>query len=466
MRKSKKTLPLGDNLIENYKNFLNNGKTERECVSQIIKAAEANGYKDISTFKTIKSGDKVYVTKMNKAVALFQIGSAGIEEGMNILGAHIDSPRLDAKQNPIYEKDFITYLNTHYYGGIKKYQWVTLPLAIHGIVCRTDGSSVTVNIGEDEIDPVFCISDILPHLAQDQMKKTGAEIVKGEDLDVIIGSINPSKKDEKADDEKKKDKKKKKDEKLTSKKIILELLRKKYDIEEKDLESAELEIVPAGKARDCGFDRSLILGYGQDDRSCAYTSFAALMDSAPEFKTSCCLCVDKEEIGSVGATGMGSHVFENAVAELIARMPGGYSDLALRRCLSNSNMLSSDVNAAYDPINAGLYDKDNASFLGGGLVFNKYTGSRGKSGANDANPEFIAKLRGCMNNATVNYQMAELGKVDQGGGETIAYLASKYGMNVIDAGVAVLSMHAPWEITAREDIIQAYNGYRAFLKLK
>lgn len=466
MRKSKKTASIGENLIENYKNFLNNGKTERECVSQIIKTAEANGYKNVYSCKTLKAGDKVYVQKMNKAIALFQIGSDSIENGMNILGAHIDSPRLDAKQNPLYEKDFVTYLNTHYYGGIKKYQWVTIPLAIHGIVCKTDGTSINVNIGEDEIDPVFCISDILPHLAQDQMKKTGADIIKGEDLDVILGSIVPTKKEEAKDDEKKKDKKKKKEEKLTGKKIILNLLQKKYGIEEKDLESAELEIVPAGKTRDCGLDRSLILGYGQDDRSCAYTSFAALMDSPAQFRTSCCLCVDKEEIGSVGATGMGSHMFENAVAEVIARLSGGYSDLTLRRCLANSSMLSSDVNAAYDPLNTGLYDKDNASFLGAGLVFNKYTGSRGKSGASDANPEFIAKLRGCMTSAGVAYQMAELGRVDQGGGGTIAYLAAKYGMNVLDAGVSVLSMHAPWEITAREDITQAYNGYKAFLTLK
>lgn len=466
MRKSKKTASIGENLIENYKNFLNNGKTERECVSQIIKTAEANGYKSVYSCKSLKAGDKVYVQKMNKAIALFQIGTDSIENGMNILGAHIDSPRLDAKQNPLYEKDFVTYLNTHYYGGIKKYQWVTIPLAIHGIVCKTDGTSINVNIGEDEIDPVFCISDILPHLAQDQMKKTGADIIKGEDLDVILGSIVPSKKDETKDDEKKKDKKKKKEEKLTGKKIILNLLQKKYGIEEKDLESAELEIVPAGKTRDCGLDRSLILGYGQDDRSCAYTSFAALMDSPAPFRTSCCLCVDKEEIGSVGATGMGSHMFENAVAEVIARLSGGYSDLTLRRCLANSSMLSSDVNAAFDPLNAGLYDKDNASFLGAGLVFNKYTGSRGKSGASDANPEFIAKLRNCMTTAGVAYQMAELGRVDQGGGGTIAYLAAKYGMNVLDAGVSVLSMHAPWEITAREDIIQAYNGYKAFLTLK
>ena len=466
MKKSKKTALLGENLIENYKNFLNNGKTERECVSQIIKTAESYGYKNVFDCKSIKAGDKDYVQKMNKAIALFQIGSDSIENGMNILGAHVDSPRLDAKQNPIYEKDFVTYLNTHYYGGIKKYQWVTLPLAIHGVVCKTDGTSISVNIGEDEIDPVFCISDILPHLAQEQMKKTGSEIIKGEDLDVILGAVIPSKKDESKDDEKKKDKKKKKEEKLTGKKIILNLLQKKYNIDEKDLESAELEIVPAGKARDCGLDRSLILGYGQDDRSCAYTSFAALMDSPATNRTSCCICVDKEEIGSVGATGMGSHIFENALAEVIARLPNGYSDLTLRRCLANSNMLSSDVNAAYDPLNNSLYDKENASFLSGGLVFNKYTGSRGKSGASDANPEFIAKLRNCMNTAGVTYQMAELGRVDQGGGGTIAYLAAKYGMNVIDAGVPVLSMHAPWEITSREDLVQAYNGYKAFLTIK
>ena len=436
-------------LISNYKHFLDNGKTERECVSQIIKGAREQGYKDISEYKTLKAGDKVYVQKMNKAIALFEIGTGNIEDGLNILGAHIDSPRLDAKQSPLYEKDFITYLNTHYYGGIKKYQWVTIPLAIHGVVCKTDGTTVNISIGEDASDPVFCISDILPHLAQEQMKKTGTEIIKGEDLDVIFGSIAPSKKEEKDSDDKKKE------EKNTSKKAILALLKEKYNIEEKDLESAELEIVPAGASRDCGLD----------DRSCAFTSFAAMMDSKAASRTNCCLCVDKEEIGSVGATGMGSHVFENALAEIIARLPEGYSDLTLRRALANSNMLSSDVNAAYDPLNAGLYDKDNASFLGGGLVFNKYTGSRGKSGASDANPEFIAKLRGCMNKANVRYQMAELGKVDQGGGGTIAYLAAKYGMNVIDAGVPVLSMHAPWEITARADLEHAYNGYKAFLTL-
>lgn len=460
MARTKKTTLLGENLVENYKIFLDNGKTERECVVQIIQKARENGYKDISEYAELKAGDKVYVQKMNKAIALFQIGSENIENGMNILGAHIDSPRLDAKQNPVYENNFITYLNTHYYGGIKKYQWVTLPLAIHGVICKTDGKTINVSIGENQEDPVFCISDILPHLAQEQMKRNASEIIRGEDLDVILGSYY-FKKEEKDE----KDKKKKKEEKITSKKIIVKLLKDMYGIEEKDLESAELEIVPAGKARDCGLDRSLIMGYGQDDRSCAFTSFAALMDSKPAKRTSCCLCVDKEEIGSVGATGMDSHMFENSVAEIIARLPGGYSDLTLRRCLANCNMLSSDVNAAFDPMNASLFDKNNTSFLGGGLVFNKYTGSRGKSGASDCNAEFIAKVRGTMEKSEVKYQMAELGKVDQGGGGTIAYLAAKYGMNVLDAGVSVLSMHAPWEITAREDIVQAYNGYKAFLQI-
>lgn len=460
MARTKKTTLLGENLVENYKNFLDNGKTERECVVQIIQKARENGYKDISEYAELKAGDKVYVQKMNKAIALFQLGSENIENGMNILGAHIDSPRLDAKQNPVYENNFITYLNTHYYGGIKKYQWVTLPLAIHGVICKTDGKTINVSIGENPEDPVFCISDILPHLAQEQMKRNASEIIRGEDLDVILGSYY-FKKEEKDE----KDKKKKKEEKITSKKIIVKLLKDMYGIEEKDLESAELEIVPAGKARDCGLDRSLIMGYGQDDRSCAFTSFAALMDSKPAKRTSRCLCVDKEEIGSVGATGMDSHMFENSVAEIIARLPGGYSDLTLRRCLANCNMLSSDVNAAFDPMNASLFDKNNTSFLGGGLVFNKYTGSRGKSGASDCNAEFIAKVRGTMEKSEVKYQMAELGKVDQGGGGTIAYLAAKYGMNVLDAGVSVLSMHAPWEITAREDIVQAYNGYKAFLQI-
>ena len=458
--KNDKKIPATE-LIKRYKNFLDNGKTERECVNQMIKIASENGYSSIETVDSLKPGDKVFVQKMNKAVAFFEIGSEKIENGFNILGAHIDSPRLDAKQKPLYEKDFIAYLNTHYYGGIKKYQWVTLPLAIHGVVCKTDGTAVNVKIGEKESEPVFCISDILPHLAQDQMRKTGTDLIKGEDLDLIIGSVSPYKKEDSDEKKSKKDSDKK-----SVKKMILKILKDEYGIEENDFESAELEIVPAGLSRDLGFDRSMILAYGQDDRSCAFTSFLALMNSSGAKRTNVCLCVDKEEIGSVGATGMGSHFFENAVAEVISRLEPSYSDLILRRALSNSFMLSSDVNAAYDPLNAGLYDKENSSFLGNGLVFNKYTGSRGKSGASDANPECIAKLRKCMDDAKVKYQMAELGKVDQGGGGTIAYLAAKYGMNVIDAGVSVLSMHAPWEITAAEDIVQAFNGYRAFLQIE
>ena len=451
-----------ESLINDYKSFLNNGKTERECASQIVAWAEKSGFRDVFKCDSLKSGDKVYVQKMNKAIALFVVGSEPIEKGMNILGAHIDSPRLDVKQNPLYERDFLVYLNTHYYGGIKKYQWVTLPLAIHGVVCKKDGSTVNVCVGEDEGAPVFCISDILPHLAQKQMKEAASDFIPGESLDLILGSGIPEKEDDSSDEKMKSEKK----DKITAKKAILSILKEKYGIEEADFGSAELEVVRAGKARDLGFDRSLILAYGQDDRSCAYTSARALIESEAGVRTNCCLCVDKEEIGSVGATGMGSHFFENALAEVIARLDGNYSELSLRRCLANCNMLSSDVNAAFDPMNADLFDKANASFLNGGIVFNKYTGSRGKSGASDANPEFIARLRGLLDKAEVKYQMAELGKVDQGGGGTIAYLAAKYGMNVLDAGVAVLSMHAPWEITAKEDIEQAFNAYKAFLTLE
>lgn len=447
---------MNEQLIKDYKAFLDSGKTERECVQMIIKAAEAKGYKNIEDCNKLKAGDKVYITKMNKAIALFEIGKDKIEKGLNILGAHIDSPRLDAKQNPLYEKDNISYLNTHYYGGIKKYQWTTIPLAIHGVVCKKDGTTVNVVIGEDEADPVFCISDILPHLAQEQMKDKASDFIKGEDLDLIMGSVVPLPKNATKEEKKEKEK---------SKKNILDLLKDKYGIEEEDFNSAELEIVPAGKARDLGLDRSLILAYGQDDRSCAFTSLAALLDSKAGNRTNCCLCVDKEEIGSVGATGMASNLFENMVSEVVARTEETYSELTVRRCLANSNMLSSDVNSAYDPMNPGLYDKDNASVLGGGIAFEKYTGSRGKSGASDANPEFIAKVRKAMDDAKVAYQMAELGKVDQGGGGTIAYHAAKYGMNVLDAGVAVLSMHAPWEITSKEDICNIYEGYKAFLNI-
>lgn len=437
------------NISESYKSFLKNGKTERECTSEIIRLAQEKGYVDINKVSRLKAGDKVYVAKWNKSIALFHVGSLPMENGMNILGAHIDSPRLDIKQNPLYESDFIVYLNTHYYGGIKKYQWVTIPLALHGVVCLKDGTTVKISIGEDPDDPVFCISDILPHLAQKQMEGNAKEFIPGEDLDIICGSgIVDSGVDK---------------EKESAKKNILELLKDKYGMEEKDFNSAELEVVPAGAPRDLGFDRSLILAYGQDDRSCAYTSVQAILDTEKTEKTLCCLCVDKEEIGSVGATGMASHFMENAVAEVIARLED-YSDLTLRRCLNNSIMLSSDVNSAYDPLNTGLYDKKNSSFLGGGIVFNKYTGSRGKSGASDADPEFIARLRNALDNADIKYQLAELGKVDQGGGGTIAYLAAKYGMYVLDAGVSVLSMHAPWEITSKFDIEEAYRAYREFLK--
>ena len=444
---------MDEKLIENYKDFLTNGKTERECVNQIVELAEKKGYKNIDDVTKLKKGDKVYIKQMNKAIALFEIGSDSLEKGINILGAHIDSPRLDAKQNPLYEKDCMVYLNTHYYGGIKKYQWTTLPLAIHGVVCQKNGKIINVVLGEDENDPVFCISDILPHLAQDQMKDKASDFIKGEDLDLIMGSVTPENKNSK-------------EEKNRGKKNILKLLNEKYGIEEKDFESAELEIVPAGKARDLGLDRSMILSYGQDDRSCAYASLAAMLNQKAEDRTTCCLCVDKEEIGSVGATGMASNMFENMIAELIALTEDNYSELKVRRCLANSYMLSSDVNAAYDPMNANLFDKDNTSMLGGGVTFQKYTGSRGKSGASDANPEFIAKVRKYMDEANVHYQMAELGKVDQGGGGTIAYHAARYGMNVLDAGIAVLSMHAPWEITNKEDMCQLYQGYKTFLLLK
>lgn len=451
------------NIAENYKKFLKNGKTERECTAEIIRLAEEKGYRNIESVDCLKSGDRVYVLKWNKAIALFNIGNTSIEKGMNILGAHIDSPRLDVKQNPLYESDFIVYLNTHYYGGIKKYQWVTIPLALHGVVCLKDGTTVSICIGEKEGDPVFCISDILPHLAQKQMEGNAREFIPGENLDLICGS-GIVKKDEDSDDSADEEKAGKK-EKESAKKAVLKILKETYGIEEKDFSSAELEVVPAGDPRDLGFDRSLILAYGQDDRSCAYASVQAMLDVEKTEKTLCCICVDKEEIGSVGATGMASHFMENAVAEVIARL-GNYSEIALRRCLASSLMLSSDVNSAYDPLNPGLYDKENSSFLGGGIVFNKYTGARGKSGASDASPEFIARLRSALDKAGIKYQNAELGKVDQGGGGTIAYHAAKYGMFVLDAGVSVMSMHAPWEITSKFDIEEAYRAYVEFLKFE
>ncbi|HCJ08234.1 MAG: aminopeptidase [Lachnospiraceae bacterium] len=437
-------------LCKEYRKFLNHGKTERECVKYIVELAKDAGYQDLDDIKKsgkkLKSGDKVYAVNMKKAIALFQIGSAPIVEGMNILGAHIDSPRMDVKQNPLYEDTDFAYLDTHYYGGIKKYQWVTLPLAIHGVVAKKDGEVVDIVIGEDEKDPIFCVTDLLIHLAGTQMEKKAAKVVEGEQLDILVGS-QPLPKEEKE----------------PVKKMVLSILKKKYDIEEEDFLSAELEIVPAGKAREAGLDASMIMAYGQDDRVCAYTSAAAMFDMKSVKRTACCLLVDKEEIGSVGATGMQSKFFENTVAELMESM-GEYSELKLKRCLAGSYMLSSDVSAAYDPNYASAFEKKNAAYFGRGVVFNKFTGSRGKSGSNDANAEYIGKLRKIMDDNHVAFQTAELGKVDIGGGGTIAYILSLYGMNVIDSGVAVLNMHAPWEITSKADVYEAYKSYKAFLK--
>lgn len=436
---------------EGYKKFISECKTERECTRRSIQMAEEHGYRNlkeiIAAKETIKSGDKVYADNMGKAIVLFNIGKKPIEEGLKILGAHIDSPRLDVKQNPLYEDSDLVLMDTHYYGGIKKYQWTTIPLALHGVVALTDGSVIDVEIGEKEKDPVVCVSDLLIHLAAEQMEKNGAKVVEGEALDLVVGNMpfNP-----------------KKDEKNPAKAYILDILKKKYRIVEEDFMSAELEAVPAGKARDLGLDASMVLGYGQDDRVCAYTSLMAMLEvEEPEY-TSVCLLVDKEEIGSVGATGMQSLFFENMVAEILDRM-GCYSELILRRTLANSEMLSSDVNAGFDPNYAYAFEKKNASYLGRGVVFSKFTGSRGKSGSNDANAEYIARVRKALERENVAYQMAELGKVDIGGGGTIAYILAKYGMDVIDCGVAVLSMHAPYEATSKIDIYEAKRGYVAFL---
>lgn len=436
---------------EGYKKFISECKTERECTRRSIQMAEEHGYRNlkeiIAAKETIKSGDKVYADNMGKAIVLFNIGKKPIEEGLKILGAHIDSPRLDVKQNPLYEDSDLVLMDTHYYGGIKKYQWTTIPLALHGVVALTDGSVIDVEIGEKEKDPVVCVSDLLIHLAAEQMEKNGAKVVEGEALDLVVGNMpfNP-----------------KKDEKNPAKAYILDILKKKYRIAEEDFMSAELEAVPTGKARDLGLDASMVLGYGQDDRVCAYTSLMAMLEvEEPEY-TSVCLLVDKEEIGSVGATGMQSLFFENMVAEILDRM-GCYSELILRRTLANSEMLSSDVNAGFDPNYAYAFEKKNASYLGRGVVFSKFTGSRGKSGSNDANAEYIARVRKALERENVAYQMAELGKVDIGGGGTIAYILAKYGMDVIDCGVAVLSMHAPYEATSKIDIYEAKRGYVAFL---
>lgn len=438
-----------ENTCNLYMDFLSRCKTERECVKEIIAMAEKAGYKDldsvISSGEKLKCGDKIYSVCMKKAVALFRIGKKGITDGMNILGAHIDSPRLDIKQNPVFEDGELAFLDTHYYGGIKKYQWVTLPLALHGTVVKKDGSVIDINIGEDEKDPVFCVTDLLIHLAQEQMEKKGARVVEGEDLNILIGN-EPVKGDEKE----------------AVKANVLKLLKEKYNIEEEDFVSAEIEAVPAGKAREAGLDRSMIISYGQDDRVCAFTSLKAMLEIEESEKTACCLLVDKEEIGSVGATGMQSRFFENTVAEVMA-LTGEYTELNLRRALKNSRMLSSDVSSAYDPAYASAFEKKNVAFLSHGMVFNKFTGARGKSGSNDANAEYLADLRRIMDENNVHYQTAELGRVDLGGGGTIAYILALYGMEVIDSGVAVLSMHAPWEVTSKADVYEAEKGYKAFL---
>ena len=445
-----------DTFAKEYREFLDNGKTERECTDLIVNEIEKAGFvelkKLIDSNKKLKAGDKIYAVNMNKAVIMFNIGKQPLENGMNILGAHIDSPRLDLKGNPLYEDTEIAYLDTHYYGGVKKYQWVTLPLALHGVVVKKDLTTVEINIGEDEDDPVFFISDLLIHLASEQMDKKASKVIEGDQLDVIVGSMPLSQNKDAKDKEKE-----------AVKANILKLLKDNYDIEEDDFKSAEIEVVPAGRSRDVGFDRSLILGYGHDDRVCAFPSYKALLEAGNCEKTTCCILVDKEEIGSVGATGMRSRFFENVVAEII-NLCGQYSDLALRRCLANSNMLSSDVNAAYDPTFGSSFDKKNATKLGHGIVLEKYTGARGKSGSNDANAEYLAKLRSVFEADKVIYQTGELGKVDVGGGGTIAYILALYGMNVTDCGVPVLNMHAPWECISKADLYEAKCGYVAFLK--
>ena len=436
-------------LSAGYMDFLGNGKTERECTELLVEMAEKNGYRDlndvIANGEKLAKGDKVYAVNMGKAVLMLNIGDDIVNDGMSILGAHIDSPRLDLKQNPLYESDELAYLNTHYYGGVKKYQYVALPLALHGVVVKPDGTKLKISIGEKDDDPVFFVSDLLIHLAQDQLKKVAAEVVEGENLDIVVGS-KPLKGEEKD----------------AVKAALLKLLKEEYGIEEDDFISAEIEAVPAGRPREAGFDRSMILSYGHDDRCCAYPSALAMMD-VPEVKTTACgLFVDKEEIGSVGATGMESHFFEDMIREVLDRL-GVYSEINLSRCLRNSRMLSSDVNAAYDPLFADRFEKQNSSKFGHGLVFCKYTGHRGKSGSNDANAEYMALLRNIMDKHGVVYQTAELGKVDAGGGGTIAYILSLYGMQVIDSGIAVLSMHAPWETISKSDLYEAYKGYKAFL---
>ena len=451
----KKQLKAVDELSDRYRSFLDNGKTERECIDQIVNRIEKEGYVELEGLmkagKTLKAGDKVYSVCMNKSIVMYQIGKRSMVEGLNILGAHIDSPRLDVKQNPLYEDGGIAYLDTHYYGGVKKYQWVTLPLALHGVIVKKDGTTIEVNVGEDEKDPVFFVSDLLIHLAGEQLEKKAAKVIEGEALDIVVGNMPIMNKD------------KEKEEKEAVKKNVLQILKDMYDIEEEDFLSAEIEVVPAGRAREAGFDRSMVLAYGHDDRVCAFTSLEAMLEVENPERTTCCILVDKEEIGSVGATGMQSRFFANTVAEVL-NLLGDYSELNVRRCLAASYMLSSDVSAGFDPSYASSFDKKNAAFLGQGMVFNKFTGSRGKSGSNDANAEYIAQIRKIMDEGNISFQTAELGKVDVGGGGTIAYILALYGMNVIDCGVAVLNMHAPWEAISKADLMETKNGYKVFLQ--
>lgn len=446
---------------EDYRRFISECKTERECVTEAVIRAEKAGYRNLDEIihenKTLKAGDKVYAVNMNKAIVLFHIGTKPMEAGMNILGAHIDSPRIDVKQNPLYEDSELVLLDTHYYGGIKKYQWVAMPMAIHGVVALKDGTTVNVVIGEDMSDPVVGISDLLIHLAGEQMDKKAAKVIEGEDLNVLVGSMPAPGGDTDKDGSEKQD-----DEKNAVKKNILNILKEKYGIEEEDFLSAELEVVPAGPARDFGIDRSMVMGYGHDDRVCAYPSLEALLQMNDLERTGVCILVDKEEIGSVGATGMQSRFFENMVAEVM-NCTGDYSELKLRRALTNSNMLSSDVSAAFDPNYASVSEKKNSAFFGYGMVFNKYTGARGKSGSNDASAEYLGRLRKIMDDADVSFQTSELGKVDAGGSGTIAYILANLDMNVIDSGIAVQNMHAPYEVISKADLYETFKGYQAFL---
>ena len=430
---------------EEYKHYISVGKTERACVTESVRLAEEAGFKPLSSYKELKPGDKVYVTNKGKNVAIFVMGEKPVEEGLRVLGAHIDSPRLDVKQNPLYENKGFALLDTHYYGGIKKYQWVTIPLAIYGVVCKKDGSTINVVIGEDPTDPVVGLSDLLIHLSADQMQKPAAKVIEGEDLDVTMGSMP-------LDDE----------EKDAVKANVMKLLKEKYDFDEEDFLSAELEIVPAGPARDYGLDRSMVAGYGHDDRVCAYTSLRAVLDTPACEYTTCAILVDKEEVGSIGATGAQSMFFENVIAELI-NLTDEYSGLKVRHALENTKMLSSDVSAGFDPLFPGVNESKNSAYLGNGICFNKYTGSRGKSGCNDAMPEYFAEIRKVMDENDINFQTAEIGRVDQGGGGTIAYILGNYNMNVIDAGIAVLNMHSPMEIVSKADVFEGYKAYKAFI---